>query len=658
MDFMHVNAVITFFIISIGFGYTVFWLSKAKVHDHFLVRLLELLAVGLTTFSFLGVVLGLLHIPLSIITYLIIALLGPAVSLVVNIVKGRNDPILGSMPKGTLLSETTWCVLALLVLLGLFFAVYDRGANAYPYLEDDDSWNHAQGAMYVATQHTYTIDQALRYEPTVMHGYGQYLEPYPPTYDTLMGVLRQTNDSITWTLKLFNVLLITLGLAFFYLFFREYLRSDLKALFATFILAALPSFMSHFIWNQTLAIILMPVAFYAILRAMHETDGKGWRVPAIIAVASALVTQPVVSLVFGITVLLLFLVVVLHEALSKHEGAKHENTKRARGRTGAGLLPRFPKSWSLFMVGLGGVVLSMLFWGAQLLKWGLSGIAGLEGGELQTAAASGYTIQKYALADIFLPWWMPSSFSSRVDQAVGWGVAITVLLCLAIIMLLVTARKTLHPRRDWTGLHAALWFLLMMYLVFAPSFGLRSFWTSRAWPLLAIPLAIIVTMGVFILINSFSSNRWMRLGILVVIAIAIGLTSIPQKVAVQTAQWPPGALWTAPEELSGYLQMQQLPKNTRVYPFCGGDQRALGNDMMSDPWDPDVIAMRKRGMNVTPEEVIAFLEAKRYAFITIDATCVRDNGENATVAFVNDLSGTGRFQQAIAAQGFLLIKFV
>ena len=39
----------------------------------------------------------------------------------------------------------------------------------------------------------------------------RYMNPYPPAYDILFGILHQTNDSVYWTLKFFNALIISLG---------------------------------------------------------------------------------------------------------------------------------------------------------------------------------------------------------------------------------------------------------------------------------------------------------------------------------------------------------------------------------------------------------------------------------------------------------------
>jgi hypothetical protein len=613
-------AVIIFSIITLSLGYSVLSLARTTKPKNFLLFLLEIIGVGIGTFAFLGIVFNLLHIPLQVYIYLCIALIVPVIDLVYAIKdKQKWKP---SVPW----NEETICIILLFIIMIALFALYYKGANAYPYLENDDPWGHAEASLYVAQTHTYSIDQQVR---EINGLYAFYLEPYPPSYDVLMGLMRQLNDSIVWTLKFFNVLLITLGLAFFYLLAKVYLKSDLKAIFATFMIACLPSFMSHFIWSQTLAIILFPVALYAIIKSL---DDKTWRIPAIILIASELVTQPVVSFIFGITVLLLVFFVFMHE-----------------WRLGKG----WTQTKTAFIVGASGVAVSFLFWGTQIIKWGgISGLMSIKGSEFRTGWVGDYALQKYGLMEtIFAP------HSSRIDQAIGWGPIITFCLVLGLIMVVLSAKRTLMPKKGWVHLHLIAWFIFMFIIVFSPSFGLPGWGSSRMWPELAIPLVLLATEGTFILVSSLTKKQITRLGILLILAIGIFVTSVPAKVAVQTAQWPPGAQWVAQEEVVGYYQMSQaIPKNSRVWPFCGGEQRAIGFDMQAEPWDLETARFRQRGPNVTAQEAFAFLKMHNYEYVTIDATCVQKWGVDVTTKFVDDLNSMQRLEPVISQSGFLLAR--
>jgi len=99
--------------------------------------------------------------------------------------------------------------LHMLIALGIFLVslfVYSSGAFSYPWLEDDDPWHHAAGMKYIAV------------EKDVFHASGfMYVNPYPPGYDLLFGVLHQTSTSLHWTMKFFNALIVSLSILFFYL---------------------------------------------------------------------------------------------------------------------------------------------------------------------------------------------------------------------------------------------------------------------------------------------------------------------------------------------------------------------------------------------------------------------------------------------------------
>jgi hypothetical protein len=213
------------------------------------------------------------------------------------------------------------------------------------------------------------------------------------------------------------------------------------------------------------------------------------------------------------------------------------------------------------------------------------------------------------------------------------------------------------------------WFLLLLYAVLAPTFGLPGWGASRSWAYLAIPLSILAAEGSFILARSITRSDAARLLIVALIIAGVVFTSVPAKWSQQTSGgWPPGAQWLPVQgqnggidypELRGYLQMQQsIPKGSRVYPLCGGDQRAIGFDMVSEPWNPQVASFRSEHLNHTSNETIAFLTDHQYEYVTIDISCVREQGENVTVAFVQALASTGRVQQVQQSNGFLLARVV
>jgi hypothetical protein len=622
-------AVAVFAAITFGLGWTALSLSGATRPEDPLTRLIETAGVGIAAFSLLAVFLKPAGIPLTPAVYAALAAVGPVWRL------ARRA--LGSAPTGPRSSwkstaDTPYAAGAI-VLTAVLFGVYHSGATAYPYLEDDDSWLHAQAVLYVAKTHTYEVDPLLRQ----YGGFANYLEPYPPTYDVLLGLMRQIDGTVHTTLKFFNVTLVALAHLFCFLCCAEYMQSKAKGLFATLVLVALPSFMSHFIWSQSLALCVFPVALYSGVRALSD---RSWIPAAALCIGSMMVTQPVVSFVFGVVWALLVACVLAYE-----RGEKRPAQPFLQSLTGRGLL-----------VGASGVALSLVYWGAQVFKWGADGIAGLKGNEVTAGWMSDYALQQVHFWSVVFP----GPADSRIDQATGWGPAVTVALAAGLLVQLVTV----SPRR-WRGLHLLLWFAVLAYVVFAPSFGLPAWGSARAWAYLAIPLAMLTTEGVFAFLRLAKSNPALERPIVVGAAIAIVATSAPAKIELQTVPWSPGRGWTpilTPEgsalgDLPGYVALRnELAPGTRLYSLCGDDGRAIGFDFDASPWVAQEAHFRRMGSRVDAEEVLAFLDARGYENITVDSACARDWGAEAAGALMSSLTETGRVTPAMAIPGFVYAR--
>jgi len=73
----------------------------------------------------------------------------------------------------------------LLLIFVACVALYCGGPFMYPWLEDTDSWFHAAGIKYIA------VEKNLNVSPLMF----QYIFPYPPGYDLLLGLIHQTSSS-------------------------------------------------------------------------------------------------------------------------------------------------------------------------------------------------------------------------------------------------------------------------------------------------------------------------------------------------------------------------------------------------------------------------------------------------------------------------------
>src|SRR3989338_2656774 len=169
-----------FFAYSFGLGFTVS--SFVKNSENFFERNLMRIGFGLSLLPFLAIVLNIIGIPADWRIILALSLAYPAYCLFKNYNKFKVS---------LALTKTDINIFVMLAIFAANFYVYGTGAFNYPYLEDDDSWGHSQTAKYYSLEKNAFSDTATRI---------RYINPYPPAYAVVMGILHQTNDSIYWTL--------------------------------------------------------------------------------------------------------------------------------------------------------------------------------------------------------------------------------------------------------------------------------------------------------------------------------------------------------------------------------------------------------------------------------------------------------------------------
>ena len=609
------QTIILFFVIILGLGYSILYLFKIKSENN-LERFFVYMAIGLGTFPLLTVTLNLVRIPLHWITYLILSLAVPCLILIRMQLKKETRQ--KQQPIFRLTKSNVYMSLVIMLSL-ILFVVYLKGAFSYNYLEDDDSWDHAVETKYVSLYNTYSraidIDNFKR----------TYIEPYPPSYDVLMGVLHQTNDSVSWTLKFFNALLIALGIIFFYLFAVEFFNNKAKALAATFIITIIPSFMSHFIWSQTLALILFFPAFYALNKIK---ENKAWLWVSIIIIGSILVSQPSTAAIFGAMLGIYWFARVLIESIQKKKIALWGDNS------------------PFLIAGIGGVLVSMIYWIPTFIKFGIRitfiGIGMFEGlfsteAETLLEDTSGGIV--YGVRDFFI-----APLVSKMDQPIGWGAFVFVLLAFTIIMLVLNYKKL--KAKDY-ALTALFWFVFCVLGTQSNALPMKLF-PHRFWVFLAIPVALLAAEGLIIVYNSLKSRKSVLYPVMVVIFIGLMITSAYPKYVVETSHWPFGGGWSSYEEIKGYQWMaDNLPKNTPVFNLCHDEEKVIGFDMYAPPLDLGIDAFRRglgdRSVSVTYAAMLNIMEIKGFDFAIIDLTCTRSMG-NKTNELLGMVSSSKDFE--------------
>ena len=492
------------------------------------------------------------------------------------------------------LKNVIWILITCLFLI--HFGTMYYGSQQYTWLEDDDALDHATGSVYFAENgnvQPFGKDNFVR----------TYLSPYPPLYDVIMGTLYKLNGDIVWTLKFFNALMISLSIPIGFLLFRKLLSNEWKALFATFLLAITPCFMSHFIWSQSLALPLMMLTIYCLLhldKGAFKVDK--WVVFACASMLGVFFTQPSTA-VF----MLLFIVPLF-----------------------------FYKDWKkvLLVCGVSSVIFIGIFMVPNLATFGVDntmlgiGIStGIFSGGSNVDTSGG---QIPSLKDLAI-----APTVSKMDQPTGFG--------MGLFLLLIIGWCLLFMNKWWKGqehLLIIVWFVTFFILLFGNALPIKLF-PHRVWAFLTIPAVLIATNAYWAILKGIRDKR-IRTGVALVIMGLLLITCAYPKYVVNTSAWPPGTVWSRTNpflEMQGYEWFNNNNITDRVAPLCSEEEKLISMGVNAYPYDDEMFKFRKdiwtQGGNSVA--TYTFLTNKNIKYLTIDHQCIYNHGTDATNLLINQL---------------------
>jgi len=656
--------ILLFFVYTWGFGYSMTFFFKNS--ENWLERNLMRIGFGLGGFIVVGVLLNFLGIILDWKIFLALALLGPIVGLVKS--KGKITKL-----EKIKLNKLDFVVFIVLLIFAITFFMYAKGAFSYSYLEDDDPWVYAESAKYIAVEKTlYRPDWA---ETRIFN----YLDPYPPGYVLLMGVLHQTSPSVNWTLKFFNALIISFGVIFFFFFAYRLLKDRNKALFATGIFAMIPVYLTHFIWSHALVPTLGFVILYGFLMMNEE---KKWLWSVMILFGGVFLIHP--RHPFKVVIFVLIF------------GVFYSIFKRKT-------------QWKYLWGILGGVVISLLWW-LPKNKWIEQFIMATGDQKITASSATtegignfivsvlhkvtkfalnpegGTATRTYSFNDFFF-----AQKQNLINSPVGIGVVVSLLTFLGILAMVLFFSTKLNQNElkskggKWAvkffkacsyvlaailalryitllfggqnafGFLYSLWFDLGFYLaaiglgvltlivvkeeklvwrvaaiswltifllLVNPSYfnfpiGMSPF---RTWMHLVLPLALIATEGAYLLKGLIGKKnnylKWLVLGLLL---LGVFYTSGLQKYTVNTAKWSPGGAFSSYEEVDGYIWMKDnLPIDSRVYSFYD-QKRVIGLDQFACSWCKDIRDYSEHSIEINMSENYDWFKDNEFDYVVFSA---------------------------------------
>jgi hypothetical protein len=608
--------IILFFIYLWGLGFTATYFVKRL--ENFWEQQLLNLGIGLGIFPILAVLLNFLHIPLDWKIFLVLSLIFP----IYILFKRAQKKTLRISQSAFRLTKSNLVILAVIMITAVSLYMYASGAFSYPYLEDEDPWGHSIGAKYVAMEKN-------AYDPPLVNARAEidpvlsYIDPYPPAYNILMGILHQTSENLNWTLKFFNALIISLGFIFFFLFAKHLIGSGYKALFATFVLAAIPGYLSHFIWAHALIITIFFPTLYAFdrLRDSKINDGESvsvgryqgiWTIIALLLVASLWVTQNLSQPVKMSTMLFIFIVVasILYQKIF----------------------------WKGLIALAGGILTSFLWWGVMIKKYTLQGFmtyfggGAIVGGEEVSRGAPSFTSKfssiiysltspggtasrSYTFSDFFY-----AQGQNMINNPVGIGVVVSILALIGVVYVIWKYKSSLVTEKNFWRCLVISWLIFTFWGVNGMTFPISvAKGAFRVWMLLAIPVSLISVEGLTFL-KSFSKLKSIRVVIVIIILIGVLMTSAQQKYELNTAVWPTSGSFTGMPAQAGFeygAWFNTLEPNTKVFLFSPRDKVTIGFGAFSCDWCQEIIDFRRDILSHNAEELYTFLKANGYQFLVI-----------------------------------------
>jgi len=635
---MGITSVVLFFVYAWGFGFALLKLLKAK-ESTFLERQLMRTGIGIAAVIITAMVMNLLNIPIDWKIFLLLAIAYPVYYVLRNY-KTFN-------PKPSIRKSDINVLVVLLIFAGSLY-MYASGSFAYPYLEDEDPWGHAAGVKYIAVERTLDGSQYRNF---------QYMNPYPPSYNFLLALMHQTESSMQWTLKFFNSLIIALSLIYFYFFTKEFLNDKNKALFALIVIAAVPAYLSHFIWAPALAMMTFFPALYSMERMKYD---KKWKWVAGITIGALLLAHPTHAATLFVMVLIYVAVKLVAERDFK----------------------------TYFLATLAGIAASMSWWGAhggafvranrgsgsaEIARAAAEGAGFLTRliGKLPTALSptSGTATRPYNFQDFFV-----AKGQNLINNPVGFGKIVTVLCIIGLIfavlrIIRLAKEKGIVNKANSYLIITLLWLVYTFLIVNSQTFDLPvGFFGFRVWMILAVPVAIIAAEGLWGILSMLDMLKLdksavvigkIAIAVIIVLGISFSLQygSAQQKYQVNTAAWPPGGFWTSNDEIAAYVWLTTLPANTKVFSFLTDDQ-VIGMDKFVCGWCEAEATYRNTGFSDSAQDTAGWLQANDYEYIIFGGMEARQLGQNETFNKINDLASSGLFTVAHQTNGAIILKVI
>jgi len=637
-------SIIYFFVVTYGLGSSLlrfFEESDEPIEKHFMR-----IGLGLSLYIVLGTLMNLLTIPLNWWIFLALSLPLPLIDLKkwISNKQLQNKGHQGHEHKAKfkIKKATVYSIVALLIVLFCLF-MYTKGAFSYTPLEDGDPWHHAVSSKYVSQEKTLFTN----YPDTF-----RYLDAYPPGFAILMGTLYQLADEMVWTLKFFNALFIALGVMFFFLMSRR-LTDDRTALIATFFIAMIPAYFSHFIWAHTLVVALFFPVFYCALMMKEKSK---WQYAGAFALGGMILAQPTQPIKALVMLACLALVHIIHDK-------------------------KMIKRYAVLVIG--GILISALWWGPMIVRFDdvlRDGLGQKPTTNERWQSSTHFGPLGSATRDYNIMDFISVSSQNLMTAPIGIGLLPMLLAALGLAGALWYRKRLFKDRSPW--LVIALWFIFTGLGLFGGTKLPLALFTFRFWLIFPIPLALLAAKGTTMLSDKAKSVGVPKIVTIVLLILLVGWTAGAVKYDLNTSPWPTEPAMMKYNQQDGYEFIRKMDKDVKIFDVCHrdkfGDTVLIGYDKYACPWCDDEQEFRKNaydisGWTTTPEKIESFMKKKDYPYLFVEGNCVDtlwkhlkvdyelDNMEFAqesTNSLINNISQSGLFKSVHQTQGSVLFQLI
>ena len=390
------------------------------------------------------------------------------------------------------------------------------------------------------------------------------------------------------------------------------------------------------------------VALYSVEK-MKEEKNKKWLWATVLTMVPVLLTEPFVSAVFGIFYLAYFMVELIIGLFKCKPALNIFKNKSIK---------------YLFLAGFLSLIISLfLYWIPELILRGWQNSGNLIGFTL-----NGYFVGKtnvdvmnggiiYGIKDFIF-----SPVANKIDQAVGMGSIIFVLLVLSIVLFFGRIKKEGIEKNKYLII-SLVWLVVSVLGAEANAFPYK-FLPYRFWVFLAIPIAVISSFGAISLYDLIKKRKFICYSIFSAIFIGIIITSGYPKYELETgSSWPPGVGWSYVGQVFGYINLKKLPPNTLVYSLCQNPKSVIGMDKMDYPWIKEIEDYKNYAVFDSLDNNYSFLKKHNYSYLILDVGCINQFGTknidmiNKKIGQINN-SKNFKFISQLSNNGFFIYKIL